>query len=323
MRAIEIREPGGPEVLVPTDAPTPEPGPADVLIKVAAAGVNRPDVLQRIGVYPPPPGASPLPGLEVAGEIVAVGSQVVGLAVGETVCALLGGGGYAEYAAASAALCLPIPEGVSVIDAAGLPEATFTAWHNLVDHGRMTSGQNVLIHGGTSGVGVMAIQIAKAAGAHVITTVGSEEKAKRARELGAEIVVNYREADFAEAAKAMGGVDVVLDMVGGDYVARTLPVMNEEAHYVFIAFLGGAKAELDIIQVMRKRLVVTGSTLRSRNLEAKAALARAVRQKVWPWFADGRMRPVTERTFPLEQACDAHAAMEAGGHVGKFILTLD
>ncbi len=326
MTAIEIAEPGGPEVLRPTRRAVPQPGPGEVLLKVAAAGVNRPDVLQRKGAYPPPPGASDIPGLEVAGAVVARGAQVTSLHDGETVCALVTGGGYAEYCVAPAAQCLPVPRGLSAIEGAALPETYFTVWSNVFDRGRLRPGESFLVHGGSSGIGTTAIQLARAFGAKVFTTAGSEEKCRACRELGADLAVNYREADFAEAVRAANdgrGVDLILDMVGGDYIARDIDLLEPDGRLVFIAFLGGPKAEVDFQKVMVKRLTVTGSTLRARDIGFKAAIAAQLHAQVWPLLEAGQVKPLVHKTFALDRAADAHALMESSTHIGKIVLTVD
>lgn len=323
MTAIEISEPGAPEVLRPATLPLPRPGDGEVLIRVAAAGVNRPDVLQRKGGYPPPPGASPLPGLEVAGTIVAVGPNVGRVSEGEKVCALVAGGGYAEYCLAPAPQCLPVPSGFSMVEAAALPETFFTVWTNVFQRGRLTAGETILIHGGSSGIGTTAIQLAKAFGAIVLTTAGSDDKCAACRDLGADWAINYKTEDFVAIAKeATGGkgVDLVLDMVGGDYLARNIDALAIDGRHVSIAFLGGAKVTLDLRPVMVKRLTLTGSTLRPRSVDEKAAIADELRHKVWPLLADGRVRPVIHATLPLAEAAEAHALMETSGHIGKIVL---
>ena len=323
MTGIEITEPGGPEVLRPVEMPLPRPGAGELLVKVAAAGVNRPDVMQRQGLYPAPKGASPLPGLEIAGTVAVIGPDATGFAVGDAVCALVTGGGYAEYCAAPAVQCLPVPAGLSMAEAAGLPETVFTVWSNLFDRARLQPGETVLIHGGTSGIGTTAIQICKAFGCPVITTAGSAEKCQACLDLGADRAVNYREEDFVAAAKELTGgrgVDVVLDMVGGDYIARDIEAMATEGRHVSIAFLAGPKVSLNMLKVMLKRLTLTGSTLRARPVADKAAIAEAVRSKVWPLVAEGTLRPVIHRTYPLAEAAAAHALMESSAHIGKIIL---
>ena len=325
MIAIEIRQPGEPEVLTPVERPRPSIGPEDVLIKVAAAGVNRPDVMQRQGRYPPPPGASDIPGLEVSGTIDEVGSEVRDLHVGEQVCALISGGGYAEYCAAPAPQCLPIPRGVDLIHAAAIPETTFTVWTNMVERGRLSRGETVLIHGGSSGIGTTAIQIAKALGARVLTTAGSAEKCSACEALGADRAINYRETDFVTAVReATGGagVDVVLDMVGGDYLQRNLESLAMEGRLVQIGQLGGPKAQINMIPVLQRRLTITGSTLRARTVAQKAVLAKAVYDNVWPLFESGKLRVLVHETFPLRDAARAHRVMESSAHIGKLVLVV-
>lgn len=324
MNCIEIVAPGGPEVLRPAQAAVPAPGPGEVLIKVAAAGVNRPDVLQRQGRYDPPPGASPLPGLEIAGGIVALGEGVDNWRVGHHVCALLAGGGYAEYAVAPAGQILPIPPGLSMAEAAGLPETVFTVWTNVFERGALKPGESLLVHGGASGIGSTAVQLAKALGARVFATAGDDDKCRAVERLGAELCVNYRLQDFvAEIKTATGGrgVDVVLDMVGGDYIPRNIELLAPDGRHVSIAFLQGPKATLNMFPVMTKRLTLTGSTLRARTVAEKTRLAQAVRENVWPLIETGAFRPVVHATFPLALAADAHRMMEASTHIGKIILT--
>lgn len=312
---------GGAEVLRWAEGPVPQPRAGEVLIRVAHAGVNRPDVAQRAGLYPPPPDASPILGLEVSGWIAALGAGCRRWRIGDTVCALTPGGGYAEYCVAPEAHCLPVPPGLSLAQAAALPETHFTVWANVFEIGRLQTGQRLLVHGGSSGIGVTAIQMARAFGARVATTVGNAEKAAFCRALGAECVVNYREQDFvAEVRSALGGVDVVLDMVGGDYAARNLGLLAPGGRLVQIAVLGGAQAKLDLAQIMVKRLIVTGSTLRPRSREEKAVLASALEARVWPLFADGTLKPVIHRRFPLQDAALAHALMESSTHIGKILL---
>lgn len=334
MNAIEIRAPGGPEVLVPAMRPVPVPAAGEVLIRVAASGVNRPDVLQRRGAYPPPPGASDLPGLEVAGEVV--GGDVAamaeaGLAPGMMVCALVAGGGYAQYCTAPAAQCLPIPAGLSVVEAAALPETFFTVWSNVFDRGRLQAGETVLIQGGASGIGVTAIQLAKAFGARVIVTVGSDDKAQACLALGADHAINYRSQDFAAEALRITegrGVDLILDMVAGAYIAREVECLAEDGRLVVIAVQGGVQSSFDAGLLLRRRLTLTGSTLRPRPVAFKAAIARALREKVWPLLASGAVRPVIHRVFAALEAAEglpsgaarAHALMESGQHVGKIVL---
>jgi NADPH2:quinone reductase len=323
--AIEIREPGAPEVLTPVERPHPVVGPGEVLIKVAAAGVNRPDVMQRQGRYPPPPGASDIPGLEVAGTIEEVGRETNGWQVGDAVCALVSGGGYAEYCAAPAPQCLPIPGGLDLKHAAALPETTFTVWTNLFERGRLAAGETVLIHGGTSGIGTTAIQLARAWGARVFATAGSSEKCAGCEALGAERAFNYRETDFVEAVReATGGrgVDVVIDIVGADYLQRNLEVLVLDGRLVLIGQLGGPKAQINTTPIFRKRLTVTGSVLRSRSIAEKGTIASAVHQNVWPLIESGAVRVVLHATFPLRDAAAAHRVMEESSHIGKLVLTI-
>lgn len=323
MRAIRIREPGGPEVLVPCQRGQPQPGPGEVQIRVAAAGVNRPDCLQRQGLYPPPAGASDLPGLEVAGTVSACGEGVSEWRVGDRVCALLAGGGYAEYCVAPAGQCLPIPEGLDFVAAAALPETWFTVWTNLVERGALAGGERVLIHGGASGIGTTAIQIARARGAEVITTVGSQAKADAVSTLGATQVINYREADFRTAiAERIGkqGVDVILDIVGGPYLKDNIKLLNPDGRLVLIGVLGGTRGELDMGRVLFKRLTITGSTLRARSVAEKTRLRDAVLAGAWPDLEAGRTRPVIDSVLPLAQAAEAHARMEANTVIGKLVL---
>src|SRR5687768_9563281 len=325
MRAVEITRPGGPEVLAVTTRPVPVPKPNKILIKVAAAGVNRPDIVQRSGNYPPPPDASDLPGLEVAGEVVAVGASVHTFKPGDKVCALVHGGGYAEYCVAPEVQTLPAPKNRSMVDAASLPETFFTVWGNVYDRGRLAPGETLLVQGGSSGIGVTAIQMARATGNRVFATAGSDEKCAACVRLGAEKAVNYKTQDFAAEIKAATGgkgVDVILDMVGGDYVPKELKLLAEEGRLVFIAFLRGHTSELDINEVMRRRLTLTGSTLRPRPVEFKGYLARNLREKVWPLLEAGKIRPEIYRTFPLGQAADAHRLMESSQHIGKIVLTV-
>ncbi len=324
MRAIEIPEPGGPEALVLGQRPVPEAGPNEVLIKVAAAGVNRPDAMQRAGNYPPPPGASDIPGLEVSGEIVAIGEETTRYEVGEKVCALISGGGYAEYAVAHELCTLPVPDGLSMEEAAAVPETFFTVWTNVFDRSDLGDGSTFLVHGGTSGIGTTAIQLAKAFGARVFATAGSAEKCAAAEALGAEKCVNYREEDFVEVLKAATdgrGIDVTLDMVGGDYIARNMKVAAKHGRIVNIAFQKGAKVELNMLPVMLKRLTLTGSTLRIRSPEEKGTIAEALMRYVWPMIAEGKVKPVMDRSFALEDAAQSHAALDAD-HIGKIVLTM-
>jgi NADPH2:quinone reductase len=325
MRAIEITQPGGPEVLQMCERPMPEPRAGEVLIKVHAAGVNRPDVLQRTGSYPVPPGASDLPGLEVAGEVVGGDFSGTGLKQGDMVCALVHGGGYAEYCLAHAAQCLPIPRGYSSTEAASLPETCFTVWSNVFDRGALAQGESLLVQGGTSGIGVTAIQIAHAMGHRVFATAGSDEKCEACVQLGAEIGINYKTQDFVDVVKqATGGkgVNVILDMVGGDYVPREIKCLAEDGRLVFIALLGGGKAEVPLGPILIRRLTVTGSTLRPRSNEFKAAIAAKLRQNVWPLMDAGKIKPVVYKTFPLEEAGRAHELMESSQHIGKIVLTV-
>lgn len=325
MKAVEISKPGGPEVLKLVERPMPEAKAGEVVIKVAAAGVNRPDVFQRAGSYPPPPGASDLPGLEVAGEIVSGDAAAGGFAVGDKVCALVAGGGYAEYCVVSALHCLPIPKGLSEIEAAGLPETYFTVWSNVFERGRLSKGETLLVHGGASGIGTTAVQLATAMGNDVYATVGSDERARAVEKLGALKGINYRSQDYVEEIKALTGdkgVDVVLDMVAGDYINRDIQCLADEGRIVIIALLGGPKGTVDFSQLLRRRLTVTGSTLRPRSVEFKGEIARALKQNVWPLLEAGKIKPIVHATFPLAQACDAHAMMEAGEQIGKIILTM-
>lgn len=326
MRAIDPTEPGGPEVLVVVERPTPRPAAGEVLIRVAAAGVNRPDVLQRTGGYAPPPGAPTIPGLEVAGHVVAVGDDADSHLIGQPVCALLAGGGYAEYVAVPAGQCLPVPDGLSMVEAAALPETLFTVWTNLFERGYAAEGDSVLVHGGTSGIGTMAILLGKLFGLEVVVTVGSDAKAQAARDLGAAHAINYRTENFVErVAEITGGkgVSVVLDMVGGDYVPRNIKCLAEDGRHVSIAVQGGATATIPLWDIMRRRLTLTGSTLRPRDAAFKEMVADELSRTVWPHVAAGKLRPVMDRSFPLEQAAEAHRRMEAGDHVGKIVLTLE
>ncbi len=320
MRAVEITEPGGPEVLVPTTRPVPVPGHGQVLLKIAYAGVNRPDALQRAGLYAPPPTASDLPGLEAAGEVAALGPGVTGLAVGDPVCALLPGGGYAEYATTPAAHCLPVPEGMDLKEAACLPETYFTVWSNVFERGGLVAGERFLVHGGSSGIGTTAIQLARLFGARVFATAGSDEKCAACVRLGAERAINYRAADFVEVMRAEGGADLILDMVGGPYIQRNLKALADDGRLVQIAFLQGPKVDLNLVQLMVRRLTITGSTLRPQSDLGKAQIARSLRSEVWPHLAAGRIGPVMDSTFALEEAPAAHARMESSGHIGKIVL---
>ena len=323
MRAIEITQPGKPDVLQLCERPVPTLKPGEVLIKVHAAGINRPDVLQRLGKYPVPPGASSLPGLEVAGEIVDGDCAAAGFAKGDMVCALVQGGGYAEYCAAPAEQCLPIPHGLSPLEAASLPETFFTVWTNVFDRAQLSPGETLLVQGGTSGIGVTAIQLAAALGHRVFATAGSDEKCRACEQLGAERGINYKTEDFAAVVKELTGgkgVDVILDMVAGDYIPREIDCLADDGRIALIALLGGAKAEIDLGQVLRRRLHISGSTLRPRPVAFKAAIARNLRERVWPLFGQGKLNPVIYRSFPLEQAAEAHALMESSTHVGKIVL---
>jgi len=325
MTAIAIREPGGPEVLVSEERPVPQPRPGEVLIRVAAAGVNRPDLLQRMGHYPPPPGASDLPGLEIAGMIVAVGPGGDPEQLGQHVCALVAGGGYAEYCTAPAGSCLPVPRGFSMAEAAALPETLFTVWHNLFERAWVAEGETVLVHGGTSGIGTTAIGLCKLFDIKVIVTCGSADKCAAATALGADLAIDYSTGDYVEAVKAFTGgrgVDAVLDMVGGDYVPRNLACLADDGRHVTIAFQRGARTEIDIAQVMRRRLTLTGSTLRARSADFKAALADEIHRTLWPRLSDGAWKPAMDQAFPLAEAAAAHARMQAGAHVGKIVLTV-
>ncbi|WP_208277745.1 NAD(P)H-quinone oxidoreductase [Massilia oculi] len=323
MRAIEITQPGKPEVLQLCERPTPALRSGEVLIKVHAAGINRPDVLQRMGKYPVPPGASSLPGLEVAGEIVDGDLEGSDFKKGDLVCALVQGGGYAEYCAAPLEQCLPVPEGLSALEAATLPETYFTVWSNVFDRARLSEGESLLVQGGSSGIGVTAIQLAKALGHRVFATAGSADKCRAVEALGGDRGINYRDEDFVAVVKELTngkGVDVILDMVAGDYVAREIDCLADDGRLVVIALLGGARANVDMGQVLRRRLHITGSTLRPRPVEFKAAIAQQLREHVWPLFAQGKIKPVIHQVFPMEQAAEAHALMESSTHVGKIVL---
>jgi len=320
MRAIEISEPGGPEVLKPTERPIPEPRHGEVVIKVAFAGVNRPDALQRAGSYRPPASASDLPGLEAAGEVAAIGDGVTGWAIGDQVCALLPGGGYAEYVATPAAHALPVPKGMDLRRAACLPETFFTVWSNVFMRGGLKAGEAFLVHGGSSGIGTTAIQLASVFGARVFTTAGSDEKCAVCTDLGAERAINYRDEDFVEVVKAEGGIDLILDMVGGSYLPRNVKALKDDGRLVQIAFLQGPKVELNFAQVMMRRLTITGSTLRPQSDAAKARIAEALLANVWPLLDAGRVAPVMDQEFALVDASEAHTRMEAGDHIGKIVL---
>lgn len=323
MTVIEISAPGGPEVLRPAQRPLSRPGHGEVLIKVAAAGVNRPDVMQRMGNYPPPPGASDIPGLEVAGTVVALGSGVHSLSEGDQVCALVAGGGYADYCVAPEQTCLPVPQGMTATQAAALPETFFTVWTNVFQRGGLKGGERFLVHGGSSGIGTTAIQLAAAFGARVFATAGTSEKCRACEKLGAERAINYRDEDFVAELKSLTGgegVDLILDMVGGDYLPRNLQVLAVEGRLVHIAFLRGSKLSVDLMPMMLKRLTITGSTLRPRSVAQKAVIADELRAQVWPLLQGKRVAPVLDSTFPLVQASAAHARIESGAHVGKIVL---
>jgi NADPH2:quinone reductase len=326
MNAVEITTPGGPEVLKAATRPLPELRPGEVLIRVAAAGINGPDLFQRRGAYPPPAGASDLPGLEVAGKVVALADDVGNLKIGDEVCALVAGGGYAEYCTAPAKLCLPVPQGLSLVQAASLPETSFTVWSNVFDRARLSAGETLLVQGGASGIGVTAIQMAAALGHRVFATAGSPEKCTACEKLGAEKAINYRNEDFVEVVKRLTdskGVDVILDMVAGDYVPREMKALAADGRLVIIALLGGSKAEMDYAAVMLRRLTITGSTLRPRPVEFKAAIAQNLKQTIWPLIEGGRIKPVINATFPLFDAAQAHALMESRAHIGKIVLTIE
>lgn len=325
MTAIAIRAPGAPDVLVPEERAVPALGPGEVMVKIAAAGVNRPDVAQRKGFYPPPKGASDIPGLEIAGEIVAVDSGVKRWKVGDKVTALVAGGGYAEYCPVHETTALPIPGGLSLVEAAAIPETFFTVWHNVFERGALQAGETLLVHGGSSGIGTTAIMLAKAFGARVITTAGSPEKCDACRKLGADLAIDYKKEDFVAATKeATGGkgADLILDMVGGDYIDRNFEAACVDGRIVQIAFQGPSQANVDFRRLMLKRLTHTGSTLRARPVSEKAAFARALEEKVWPLIAAGKVKPLIYRTFPLREAAAAHALMESSAHIGKIVLTV-
>jgi putative PIG3 family NAD(P)H quinone oxidoreductase len=325
MSCIAIREPGGPEVLVPQQQPMPSPAEGEILVKVMAAGVNRPDVLQRKGLYPPPKGTSEIPGLEIAGEVVAIGRNVTRWKQGEKVMALVGGGGYAEYCLAFEGHALPLPATLSMIEAAAIPETFFTVWYNVFERGKLAKGETFLVHGGSSGIGTTAIQLAKALSARVFTTAGTPEKCAACRKLGADLAINYRTEDFVALTKEATegrGVDVILDMVGGDYIGRNYEAAAVEGRIVQIAFQAASRANVDMMRLMLKRLTHTGSTLRARSVADKSAIARAVETHALPLIAAGKVRPVIDSTFPLHQASAAHARMEDGDHIGKIVLTL-
>jgi NADPH2:quinone reductase len=325
MRVIEIARVGGPEVLIPAERPLPCPSVNQVLIKIAAAGVNRPDVAQRKGLYPPPPGASDIPGLEIAGIIVAVGENINHIKHGDSVCALVTGGGYAEYCLASASLCLPLPEGLSFIQAAALPETFFTVWSNVFDRARLLPGETLLVHGGSSGIGTTAIQLAKAFNAQVIVTAGSDAKCEFCKHLGADAAINYKEQDFVEAVARLTeqkGVNVILDMIGGDYFPRNIKCMTDDARLVQIAVQNGSKSEINLLPILLKRLTITGSTLRARNDAFKAEIAKKLLKNVWPLLSTGIIKPVIHSTFALNDSAKAHELMESSRHIGKIILTI-
>ena len=322
MMCVEIKKPGGPEALVPATRPLPKPAAGEILLKVAAVGVNRPDLAQRAGTYPPPPGASDLPGLEAAGTIAALGDGVAGLKVGDAVCALTPGGSYAEYCTVPAPQCLPLPKGFDMLQAAALPENYFTVWHNLFERGELEAGESVLIHGGASGIGTTAIQLAKAFGAKVFTTVRNAEKAAAVTKLGAQAVL-YKDNDWAaEVKKLSGGVDVVLDMVAGDYLPKNLQLLKQDGRCVVIALLGGVKAEINAAFVMVNRLTLTGSTLRPQSIANKGRMAQGLKEKVWPLLESGVIRPIIFKTFALKDAASAHAELERADHVGKVMMTI-
>jgi NADPH:quinone reductase len=325
MNAVAITTPGGPEVLKLTQLPTPKPGSGQLLVKVAAAGVNRPDLAQRAGFYPPPPGHSPLPGLEIAGEVVEAGADTTRWKAGDKVCALVNGGGYAEYCIAEETSALPVPAGFDMVRAAALPETFFTVWNNVFERGRLAAGEWLLVHGGSSGIGTTAIQLAKAFGARVIATAGSADKCQACLDLGADKAINYKTEDFVAAAKAATGgkgVDVILDMVGGEYTDKNVAMAAEDGRIVQIATLGGVEAKVNLARLMMKRLTLTGSTLRPRTREVKAGFARALEEKVWPLLAAGKVRVVMDSTFPLAEAAAAHRRLETSQHIGKVVLTV-
>ena len=325
MRYIDISEHGEPEVMQIKEGKAPHPGNGEVLIKVHAAGVNRPDVMQRQGLYPPPPGASPILGLEVAGEVAALGEGVSTWSISNQVCALTNGGGYAEYVAAPAGQCLPVPKGLALDEAASLPETFFTVWANVFDRAKLKPGESFLVHGGSSGIGISAIQMARAMGSKVFTTAGSEEKCAACRQLGADVAVNYHEQDYVRVLKEATegqGVDVILDMVGGDYVARNLELAARDGRIVSLSFIRGARVEVDMMPILLKRLTVTGSTLRPRSAGTKAAIANNLKEKIWPLIESGKVKPVIAARYPLEDAAEAHKLMESSKHIGKIILTV-
>jgi putative PIG3 family NAD(P)H quinone oxidoreductase len=326
MTAIGMEQPGGPEVLRPVSRPVPRPGPGDVLVRVAAAGVNRPDLMQRQGKYPPPPGAPDILGLEIAGTIVAAGPSTSGLEVGRQICALVAGGGYAEFCAVPAPQCLPIPGPLSLVEAAAVPETFFTVWANLFDRGRLKPGEWALVHGGASGIGTTAIQLGRALGAKIITTVGNERKGDACLALGATASINYRQQDFVEAVKQITGgrgVNVVLDIIGGEYFERNLSVLAMDGRLIQVGLMGGPKTQLNLIPVMQRRLTITGSLLRPRTVEEKGAIAKALEAQVWPLLNAGTVKPIIQGTFPLARAAEAHRALEEGDHIGKIVLTVE
>lgn len=325
MTVVEIFEYGGPEVLRPASRPVPQPASGEALIRVAAAGVNRPDAIQRAGNYPPPAGQSDLPGLEVSGEIVALGDGASGVSIGDTVCALTPGGGYAEYCIAPASHCLPVPDGISVTDAAGIPETSFTVWHNVFQRAYLQKGERFLVHGGSSGIGTTAIQLARAFGAKVFTTAGSREKCDACEALGADLAINYKEEDWVAVLREKTekqGVDVILDMVGGSYIQKNIDSLNWDGRLSIIAFLTGAKAELMLARFMVKRQTMTASTLRAQSDAAKTAIAAELREKVWPLFVSGKVKPIIDSILPLSEAAKAHERMESSTHIGKIILQI-
>lgn len=325
MTAIDIETPGGPEVLQPVTRDVPIPGSGEVLVKAAAAGVNRPDIVQRRGIYPPPPGAPTIPGLEIAGEIIALGAGVDDAVMGQKVCALVAGGGYAEYCTAPIVQCLSVPEGLSLQEAAALPETLFTIWHNLFERAYAREGETLLVHGGTSGIGSMAIMLGKLSGLTVIVTCGSDAKCEAAKQIGAAHAINYKSQDFVEEVKRLtdgAGVEIVIDMVAGDYVARNLQCLKDDGRHVTIAVQGGLEATINMAQVMSRRLALTGSMLRARSVEFKGRLADEIQRIAWPFVEQGKLRPVMDQSFPLAEAAAAHARMEAGDHIGKIILEI-
>lgn len=325
MRYIHISKYGGPEVMEINEGQVPDPGKGEVLIKVHAAGVNRPDVMQRQGLYPPPPGASPIPGLEVAGEVMATGKDVSAWSVMDRVCALTNGGGYAEYAAVPAGQCLPVPASLTLEEAAALPETFFTVWSNVFDRAKLQPSETFLVHGGSSGIGIAAIQMAKSLGSKVFTTAGSREKCAASQRVGADIAVNYHQQDFVKVLKEVTdgkGVDVILDIVGGDYVARNLELAAKDGRVVSLSFINGSRVEIDMMHIMLKRLIVTGSTLRPRSAEAKASIAKKLRAQIWPLIESRKIKPLIAARFPLENAAESHILMESSKHIGKIILTV-